>query len=269
MNRNVFYVLALVLTSPLMMMAQSAPTGYRRITCLKVQPGKQAELARFQNDIWKKLVQREVDEGEDSAAYLLRTVFPGGEEAYCDYITVIAYADIPPSPPGPEHLAGLLKKASLDMTVDAYYAKVRELERVVASELWRPLIIVGTAQKGDFLYLNFMKVHDMPTYQGFEQNVWKQMAEAFIKEGIMRGWFVMVPFLPSGTAGYQAVSVDGFPSWAQAVKGIYDVEADTFKRVHPDLQLSDFEGKLVKARDLDHRYLVTVEERIVPSSAQR
>ena len=269
MNRNVFYVLALVLTSPLMMMAQSAPTGYRRITCLKAQPGKQAELAQFQNDIWKKVVQREVDEGEASAAYLLRTVFPGGEEAYCDYITVIAYAGIPPSPPGPEHLAGLLKKAGLDISVDAYHAKVRELVHVVASELWQPLVILGTAQKGDFLYLNFMKVHDMRTYLGFEQNVWKQMAEDFIKQGIMRGWFLMVPVFPSGTAGYQAVSVDGFPSWGHAVEGIHPVEADTFKRVHPDLQLSDFEGKLVKARDLDHRYLVTVEERIVPSSAQR
>jgi hypothetical protein len=268
MNRNVFYVLAFVLMSPFMMRAQSAPAGYDRITCLKAQPGKQAELAQFQNDVWKKLVHVEVDEGEASAAYLLRTVFPGGEEAYCDYITVIVYPGVPP-PPGPEHLTGLIKKAGIDMNVDAYDAKVRELAQVVSSELWRPLIIVGAAQKGDYLYLNFMKVHETDAYFGLERNMWKPMAEAFIKDGIMSAWFLVVPFLPSGTAGYQAVSVDVFPSWEKALKGIYEVEKDTFKRVHPNMQMSDFEAKIMKARDLDRRYLLTVEEKITSSSAQR
>jgi hypothetical protein len=33
--------------------------------------------------------------------------------------------------------------------------------------------------------------------------------------------------------------------------------------------MSDFEAKIMKARDLDRRYLLTVEEKITSSSAQR
>src|SRR5579859_5560489 len=110
MIRERYYVftIALTLFSAVALQAQQGALGYNRVSCLKVQPGKQAEFTQFESDVAKKLEQAEVDEGDFTSWQLWRVVFPTGEEARCDYIAVISYPGPPPAPRGPEHMGSLL-----------------------------------------------------------------------------------------------------------------------------------------------------------------
>ncbi len=247
------------------MYAQAGPPDYDRLTCLKVLPGKAAEFSRFENDVVKKVVQAEANWKDIAAWFLLRTVFPTGEEASCDYIAVSAYSGIPPAPGGPERLADLLHRADIGLSAEAYRARAGELARIVSTEMWKTAVLVGEVQKGDYLYMNFMKVHDAPGYLAFEQNIWKPMAEAWVKDGTFHAWVVMVPFLPSGTGTpCQLISADVFPSWEKAFQG--EEEVNTWKRVHPEMTLQQAEEKLVKLRDLDRRYFLAVQDKILPGN---
>lgn len=263
MNRLTYFALALTFPAAPVLNAQAGPLGHDIVTCLKVQPGKATDFKQFENDIVKKVITAETDQGDMAAWFLLRTVFPTGEEARCDYIAVSAHSDIPPTPQGPEHLADLLRKAQTGLSPEAYLAKAAQVARIVSTEMWRTVVLVGEVQKGDYLYMNFMKVHDAPNYLAFEQNIWKPMGEAWVKDGTFHAWMVMVPFLPSGVGlPYQLVSADVFPTWEQALKG--EEEVNTWKRVHPEMTLQQAEEKLVKLRDLDRRYFLTVQEKILP-----
>jgi len=267
MNRAPYSLLVWMLLPASGIQAQNAPASYDMMSCLKIQPGKTVEFTQFMNDVVKKVVQAEAGQGEIGAWYLLRTVFPAGEEARCDYVTLSAYRDIPAAPQGPEHLAELLHKAGIGMTPETFLARVAQLQRTISVEMWRTMILVGEVQEGDYLYMNFMRVHDAQNYMAFEQNIWKPMGEAWVKDGTFHAWMVAVPFLPSGTGlPYQLISADVFPTWEQAFKG--EEEINTWKRVHPEMTLQQAEEKLVKLRDLDRRYFLTVQEKIVPAAGR-
>jgi hypothetical protein len=109
-----------------------------------------------------------------------------------------------------------------------------------------------------------MKVHDVPQYMELEQSLWKPMAQAWIEQGSLRGWTVNRPVLPGGTElKYQAITVDVYPSWTEAMKP--RTIQETFKKVHGDKDMKESFERLNKARDLGRRELLVVEEKIVPS----
>ena len=82
----------------------------------------------------------------------------------------------------------------------------------------------------------------------------------------MRGWVLARPVLPGGTGlKYQAITVDVMPSW-NAVFSPRSAEK-MFKQVHADKEYAPMMQKITKARDLDLRELMFVEDKIVPAKA--
>jgi hypothetical protein len=245
--------------------AQNQTTGYQRVACVKVQPGKFREYLAFANDVTAKTMQVGVDTGEISGWYLLRSVMPAGEEARCDFVSVTTYVGLPPAPRGPQTLATHLEKAGLRMTADEYYAKRDSLTRLVSQELWRAAITVGARpQKGDYMYVNFGKMPSVRDYVEFEQTIWKPMAEAWVKDGQLRGWMVNQAILPGGSdIKYPAISIDVFPSWEAALQPRSIQEM--FKRIHSDKDYAQtFNQRLPKVRELARREFLTVEHAVVP-----
>jgi hypothetical protein len=97
-----------------------------------------------------------------------------------------------------------------------------------------------------------------------EQSLWKPRAQAWIGQGSLRGWVVNRPVLPGGTdLKYQAVTLDIYPSWSEAMKPRPIQE--TFKKVHGDKDMKQSFERLSKVRDLGRRELLVVEEKIVPA----
>ncbi len=244
-----------------MLAAQDQLTGYHSVACIKIQPGKGAEYRQFVQDFSSKVMQASVDNGDLAAAYLLRTVIPSGQDARCDYVAVSVYKGAPTAPTGIAGLTKILQRAGLSISAADYIAKRGTMTQLVSAELWRNALQVGSLEKGDYLYVNFMKVHNATDWINLEQKIWKPMAEAWVKDGSMHGWNVNQLVLPAGTdLKYQGVSIDVFPSWDAAMKA--QPVADTFKKLHPGMSLDATFDNLAKARDLARRELLVVEEKV-------
>ena len=245
---------------------QPSPSGLHSVACIKLKPGKAREFREFSADYTRKVMQAAADTGDFSGWYLVRSVFPLGSEARCDYFSVITYKGTVPAPVGGQRLEAALKKSGVAMTADDYYAKRNSLTTLVSSEMWRTAIQIGAPEKGDYMYVNSMKVHSMTDWMELEQKVWKPMAESWIKDGGMRSWMVNRPVLPGGTdLKYQAMTIDVFPSWENTFKP--RPVSDTFKKIHADKNMEATFEKLSKSRDLARRELLHVEDKVVATGA--
>jgi hypothetical protein len=242
---------------------QSQQGGYHSVACVKVRDGKMAEYREFLGES-HKLGQALANSGRMTVGLRLRSIMPAGEAAMCDFVFVSEYKGIPPKPQGPDELGAYLQKAGISMSAAEFVAKRSSLTKLVASEIDQTVIGVGKIEKGDYAYVNHMKVHDMANWMELERSIWKPMAEAWVKSGVLRGWFVIHPVLPGGTdLRYQGITVDVMPNWEAAFTPP-PIEK-TFKQIHSDKDLKEISEKIEKSRDLALRELLVVEEKIVPS----
>ena len=262
MRSTLFLALASAVLTTSAANAQPQSNLYQTLICVKVTPGKTAEFRRFINDATKPAMQVRADAGELLSWTLLRSVMPAGAEARCDYSFSTFFEGVPPEPAAPGELAKTLEKAGVKMSAAAYIAKRDEVSRLVAYELWRPRIRLGTAAKGNYVFVNYMKVHDMPAYAKYENDVWRPMAEGWIKEGSQTGWVFSTALLPGGTdLKYAAYSADIYPNWAETFKTRN--LAEMFKKAHPGKDQQQTMAPQGKLRDLAERHLMVVEDRVV------
>ncbi len=266
MTRLACCLLTTAFLFPTSAFTQDQPGGLHTVVCLKLQAGKALEFREFTAYDTRRVMQAGADAGDFSAWYLLRSVFPVGAEARCDYLSVVIHKGTPPDPLVTERLEAAIKKSGIAMTALEYLAKRSSLTTLVSSELWRTAIQIAAPEKGDYLYINSMKVHNMNDWMDMERRVWKPMAESWVKEGIMRSWMVSRPVLPAGTdMKYQAVTLDVYSSWESALKS--RSVSDTFKKIHPTRnQETTFEA-INKSRDLALRELLYVQDKVVAAGA--
>jgi hypothetical protein len=241
--------------------AQQQPVYYQTLNCIKVKPGKGREWTQFERDTSMKVAQMRADAGEILTWSLLRSVMPAGQEARCSHMIATLSEGSPRAPLGPEGFEKALQKAGVNMTASDWTAKAISLASLVSTEMWRPRIRVGAPQKDHYLFLNYMKVHDAPEYNDFENNVWRPMAEAWVKEGSQSAWIFATKVLPSGTeTTYTAYSADIYPSWDAAFK--QRSTQTTFEKVHSGKNYQQTMTRLGKVRDLARRELWVVVERV-------
>lgn len=241
--------------------AQDDPLFYRT-NCIKLLPGKTTEDYRQYIATTKRLWQSAADDGEIASWGVLRAVIPAGEAARCDFVSVTTFPAAPPPPLTADAVNARMKKIGMNGTAAQLYAKRDSITKLISGEMWRSTIRVGEVQKGDYMYVNYMKVRNMTDFLELEKTMWKPLAEHWVKNGAMRGWRQSVAFLPGGTeVPYRAMTADVFPSWEAVFKPLQT--NDTFKTVHAGKNLDEFFGKLNKSRDLAKRELYVVEERVV------
>ena len=241
--------------------AQQKPVWFQTINCVKVLPGKSAEYTEFVDTATKKLMQQAVDEGRIVSWSLLRSVIPAGEEARCDYMTVTLYENAPAEPLRREALENALRKAGVPMTAGEYIAKRASVSRLVATEMWQPQIRVGQPAKGNYLFLNYMQVKNFGDYAKFEGEVWRPLAEAFVKDGSQTAWIFSTSLLPGGTeVKYAALTADIYPNWEEAFRN-RDL-GKVFAQVHPGKNPEQTMNYVAELRNLAHRQLLYIEERV-------
>jgi hypothetical protein len=264
MKLVLFLTIALPAGLGIAMAQDQQPAGYHAVNCIKVKDGKMAEYREFMQDN-RKLAQMTADSGRMMVGYRLRSIMPAGEAAACDFVLVSIFKGAPPPPPAPESLADALLKAHVSMSPAEYRAKQAAVGKLVSTEMWRTDIQTGDIQKGDYMFVNHMKVHDFPTWMEMERSIWKPMAEAWIKEGSQRAWLVNRAILPGGDdRKYQAITLDVYPSWEATFKP--RPTEKMFKQIHPDKNMTQVFEKLGKSRSLAVRQLMVVEDKIVPST---
>ena len=244
------------------MSAQQAQPSYTTVACLKVSPAQTAAYREFATTTTKALMQHAANSGRITSWSLMRAVMPTGSEARCDYMSVIGYTGTPPEPLDRESLTKRLASANIPMTADQYYAKRDSLSRLVSQEMFQSLIRVGQPAKGHYVFLNQMKVHKAADYVKFEREVWRPMAEQWVKQGDQSGWTFGARLFPSGTeVPHSMFSADVYPTWAAAFKN-RGTQA-VFEKAHPGKNYQETMAPLSSLRDLARRDLLRVEERVV------
>jgi hypothetical protein len=233
--------------------AQTSSPGYHTVACFKVKPDSGAAYRKFAADEVHKIAQGRVDSGEITTFYLLRAVFPQGQSTECDYMAIAMYSGMPHLL-GTEELSAAIKKSGLAITPEDYVNHRNAVSTLVSAEVFQNQAYVGTAKRGDYFEVNYMKVGDadIDDYINYEKKIWKPLAEAYLKDGKRTGWSLNLRVMPAGSdLTYQAVTVDIFPS-LDAVFADDPQFYDRFKKAHPDMELgTTFEqyGKL-RARAL-------------------
>ena len=244
------------------LIAQQPAPVFQTMTCVKAQPGKFTEYRNFVSDTGPKLAHVALDRGSYSTWTLLQSVRPAGDEARCDFVISMLAENAPPEPANnPKVLEESLAKAGIKMSAVDYLGKRDATSRLVSQEIWLMRIRTGTPQKGNYLFLNYMKVKEGPAYFRFENDVWRPMAEGWIKEGLQSAWIVGSRFLPSGTdLPYAAYSADVFPNWAAVFKS-RNAQA-MFDKVHAGQNYQDTMSRLTTLRDLARRELYVIVDRV-------
>ena len=248
---------ATLLAGQLAAQPQQTASPYQVINCIKLNRGVTG-FVEFVRESSMKVAEARVRDGEILSWGLLRGILPAGEEARCDYLTV-TFSEGPPAE-GPLLTQERLDKAGVKMTLADLLARRNQLSYLVSTEYFRRRLAVGTPQKGNYLYLNLMKVYDMPGFARFENDIWRPLAEHWVKEGSQSGWGFSTLMMPAGTeVKYAAMTVDMFPTWkaAFAPRPI----AAAFKQVHPDKDLEKTFEPQGKLRDLARRELYQIVER--------
>ena len=239
----------------------AGPTYTQTLTYLKIAPGKTDAYLKMTREEALKTAQVRVDAGEILSWTLLRSVYPAGEEARADYVISTLSEGPPRAPRGDAGLEADLKKAGLKLTAAEYWAKRNGVVSRVASELWRIRERVGAPLKGQYMHLNFMKVHDAAAYNDFEAKVWRPIAESWVKDGSMSGWIYATKILPTGAdTVYAAYSADMYPTWeaAFATRSLQTA----FEKVHPGKSYQQATESMPKLRSLAKRELWVVVERV-------
>lgn len=260
-KRSIFTaaVLALAATA-LPGAAQQQPLLTQVMTCLKVLPGKSAEFAEV-SAVAAKMNKARVDAGTLRSWSLLRSEFPRGSEARCDYMTSSLYEGAPPPPPSRADTEKALRDGGANMTAAEFFAKRDAVSRRVSTEMWRIREITGALAKGHYASVNYMKVRDGAEYADFEHDVWRPMADGMVKEGALSSWVFATKMYPGGTeTPYGAYSADVFPSWEAAMRPRNNQAA--FEKAHPGKSFPQAMTRVGKMRDLARRELYVVAERV-------
>jgi len=255
--------IAAALSMPLT--AQQAPTGFHRISCVKVNSGKWAGVEEWIAGNGHKLSQSLVDSGTLAQTIALRTEMPGGTDAKCDYVFVDFYPGLPPAPMSTEDLSKALRKADIPMTAEALYTREGELGTLVYDNITQFQTLVGGTKKGDYLTFNSMGVPDVGACVAYEQKMWKPVAEEMVKAGNLGGWALNTQVFPSGAKDKTAIStVDLYPSWDAFVHS-YGSISDAWKKVHPDVDVNTGMGQFGKLCSIEHTVLYKVVDVVTPS----
>jgi hypothetical protein len=243
------------------LLAQQAPTGYHSVACIKVKPENASEYRTWAAEDSHKFAQAMVDSGAVTTWFRLRSVIPQGTSAECDYLIISIYPGAPPKPLEIDEMGAVLKKAGMTVSAKEFVDRRSSLTQLVSNNIFQNKILVGAAKKGDYFMVNEMKVSNMNDYLAYEKKVWQPLAEAMAKDGVRTGWSLNVRVLPRGSdLKYQAVTVDIFPSWDAVYKNL--PFADTFKRVHPDMELGTTFETAEKLRTIVSANLYHVDDMV-------
>src|SRR5262245_59971595 len=162
-------------------LAQDKPIFLRSI-CTKAQPGKGPELENLLSKNAVKAAEYNISQKKLARYVVLRNVYPGGSTAECDYLSSFFYLGAP-AETNPEGAAAAWAAAKTPLTYADFLAKLNTIAHTVRTDLYVSHARVGSAQLGDYILLNHMKVRDAAAWAELESKIWKPIQEARAKDG--------------------------------------------------------------------------------------
>ena len=103
-----------------------------------------------------------------------------------------------------------------------------------------------------YLQVDYMKVEPgkVPEYLSLEQDLWKPIHQARVKDGTLKAWSLYGVQFPSGTdEKYNFVTLNVFDQF-QGLEAPLSGFEELVAKAHPDTKISDFSNRTNSARRL-------------------
>ena len=259
-------IITVLFTSCVSLSTAAAQSQYTRSLCIKVEPGKMAEYTKLQSDVRPAALAR-ANAGEFSGRLILRSAYPAGMEATCDFMSVTLYPGFPPDPKSTMPQDAVFEKAHVSMKPAEYTAALTSTGKLRKAELWRIQDSFGTPELGNYLRLDYMKVKpdDFSNWIKAEKETWKPLHQARAELGSLKGWALTTLSMPSGSAlHYNAMTVNMFKDWAQI--GMPTKYQDAAKKAFPGKDMTQILAQ-PSLRDLVRTELYEVVDVIRPGAS--
>ena len=78
------------------------------------------------------------------------------------------------------------------MTMEEYTTRRDSLTTLISSRLFQNVESLGSAKKGAYLSVAYMKTDSLNDWLEMERKVWKPVADQMIKDGVQSGWSVNI-----------------------------------------------------------------------------
>jgi hypothetical protein len=257
--RHFFWGAALAAAFSVTLVAQQAPPEFNRVYCVKVKPGKAADMASTINGDLRKYSQSLADSGAISHWAALRAVAPTGTEAECDYRVVYFYPGLPTAPLSGDELTASLQKAGIEMNAQQFDEHLNDVGTLVYMSINEHAVAVGGDKEGDYVVINEMNVPDVGAWIANEKKLWQPIFEDGVKDGAVGGWSVGVEFMPRGSRDHHlAYTADIYPDWQAVFNFFGPTFSDRWKKVHPDVPISEGMAQEHKMDTIIHTSLFQV-----------
>ena len=186
---------------------------------------------------WKKIVEYKKKSNLQSNWSISRITVPSGESAEYNYVTRHTFV-------GKVQMANYLENSFLPegwqklLTVEEIDLILRddEIRTFVKNEVYSEIDDISgpDISKSKVVVYNFYKQPEGKTQDDhikMEQEIWKPIHAARIKDGKMTGWFLMSLEFPYGSSlGYDMVTADAY---LDAVQMLTPWFSAYFKKIHP------------------------------------
>lgn len=213
----VFLLTTAVVVTPLKCLAQENHPIFAVVDFMKVNQGDEDKYVNVEENYWKPIHQKRIDQGEIIAWELYRVHYTGTDDEY-NYATVTLFDD----PAKLEHPMQLdWEQIKPEGDLDKMFAETMASRQLVKEILFMQVdgIDAGeNAQPVKYLQVNFMKVKSGggSAYVENEQKVWKPIHQEFVKAGTRAGWSLWQTIYPNGDGEpFQYVTVDDYNNFAQ------------------------------------------------------
>jgi hypothetical protein len=233
--------------------ASQTPTQFVVLDYMKIAPGKEAEYVRLEQQVFKPLHQQRVKNKEMVAWGLYQVPFTADTHREYDYVTANVYDNIAATEA--TGLMATFQRLHPGKEGTSLIAQTGAARTTVRREIWQLIdqtTPLGTADKpappAKYLIVSFMLSKANGNYETVEKELWKPIHEDRVKAGAMLNWSLYGLVLPGGTSyPYDYATVNGLSNLT-AFTTMYSEEL--FKRVHPNLSVTDLGNRTSASRDL-------------------
>ena len=240
--------------------AQTTTPVYIAYGYQKVAPGKHDDFLKLAK-AWKKIVAFKKKNGMQEGWSISRVALSGAQSEY-NYVTRHSFsseaqlANFMEKPFLPEGWMALLTPEEVNLINHA-----AEIRTMVKQDVWSEVdkAIADDIDKSTVAVFNYFLQPDGKTradHTKMEQDIWKPVHAARVKDGKMKGWILLNREFPFGASEpYDMATIDVYTDIKQMLAPWFD---EYFKKLHPGKNMDD----LMK-RTSETTNLVRGEVRIV------
>lgn len=218
--------------------AQVDSTLYLAVGCLM---SMSPDYVDVEQQLWKPMHQEMVNQGQKVFWALYWVQYGSREE--CDYYTVNAYVGAEALEEAYADLPEVFAKVHPDKDFGEAMAKTYASRKFVRSQLWTQVAGIRP-ESFRYAYVNLMSAPDGGAYVDLETTVFQPVHEAFVDDGVTKGWYLYALAVPYGsTVAYNFATVDFVDNLGPIPWGDY------MAKVHPDRTMDEIYDEMDEARD--------------------